>query len=319
LTKDTASTNNNERIKIITGQENITNFMLQSYQRAKETLDTCLDFVGPSVLATDYRIMKGVLEIIERGIKIRFITDITKENLNHCKELRKVSEIRHIEGVKGNFGVMDGREYVIHLIQQESQAPSQIIYSNDIGSAQAQQFLFDALWKDAIPLEDRRREIEEGEIPEFVDTIRDPAEARKVCLKIVTAATKEVLILFPTVNGFHRMEREGFMALLQAAAKKGAYIRVLTPMDDRVTELAKRLGHVSQFEVRPIKRQHHHRTVSTIIVSDNAFSLIMGLTDDNKHDFIESTGLSVYSNNTSSIWSHTTIFENLWVHSKLAE
>jgi len=40
-------------IKVITGSENITNFMLQSYRRAKAKMDTCYDLTGPSIISTD--------------------------------------------------------------------------------------------------------------------------------------------------------------------------------------------------------------------------------------------------------------------------
>ena len=42
----------------------------------------------------------------------------------------KISEIRHLEGVKGNFGIIDEREYHMHIIHQELQAPTQMIYCN---------------------------------------------------------------------------------------------------------------------------------------------------------------------------------------------
>jgi two-component system sensor histidine kinase VicK len=319
LTKDIANTQTNESIKIITGQENITNFMLQCYQRAKTKLDTCLDFIGPSVVSTDNRIMKGAMEMIERGIKIRFITDITKENIDYCKNLVKVSEVRHIKGVKGNFGIMDEQEYVIHLIHQESQAPSQIIYSDDRGSAEAQQFLFNVLWKAAIPLEDRRLEIENGEHVNFIETLRDPSETINICHEIVSSTTKEILLLIPTVNGFYLLEREGIMALLQKMAQREVRIRVLTPPDNRIMEIAKSIiKKFNQFEWRYVKEHLHQTTASIIIISDNKFSLMIGLKDYNKYkSILELIGLSVYSYNESNIWSHTTICENLWLHSEI--
>ena len=131
MSKRITSTNNDDLIKVITGTEEITNFVLQGYQRTRKKLDGPLDFIGPSVVDTDYRVMKGALEMINRGIKIRLITDITKENINYCKDLSKVSEIRHIGGIKGNFGILDEKEYIIHLIHKESEAQSQIIYNND--------------------------------------------------------------------------------------------------------------------------------------------------------------------------------------------
>jgi two-component system, OmpR family, sensor histidine kinase VicK len=308
--------NTNHGIQIITGAENITNFTLQGYLRTKEKLDSCLDFVGPSVVATDQRIMRAATEMKARGIKIRLITDVTGENIGFCKVLNSVSEIRHVEGVKGNFGIIDEKEYLIHIIHQKSQAPSQIIYTDDKGSAEAQQFLFNTLWNKAIPFEDRRREIEEGVSPDFIETMRDPVETIRIGLGIVSSATEEILILFPTVNEFYRFEREGLILLLREAAERGVQIRVLTPMDDRITEIAHALNKMSnRFEVRPIVIQQTTR--STIITSDGKFSLVIDLKDDNNYNFVQAIVLAAYSNSATSVWTHTSIFENLWAQSEL--
>jgi len=307
---------NDERIKVITGPENVTNFMLQSYPRAKEKIDNCYDLMGPGIISTDKRIMKAALEMVNRGIKIRLLTDITKENIHYCKDLMEVSYIRHIEGIKGNFGIIDEKEYVIHLISKESQAPNQIIYSNDIRSAEAQQFLFNTLWKSAIPIEDRIREIELGTNLEFLDTIRDPHEIESIYLDMVMSTTKELLILFPTVNGFYRLERKGLMSLLKDIAQRGVQIKILTPMDKSLKELSNDTDNVvEQIEINSMAAKQGIN--STIIISDNKFSLVIELKDDNKYEFMEASGLAIYSNSTSSVWTHTTIFENLWAHSNI--
>lgn len=300
-------------IKVITGSENITNFMLQSYPRAKSKMDTCYDLMGPSIISTDKRIMQAVLELINRGIKIRLITDVTKENIEYCKELLKVSEVRHIEGIKGNFGIIDETEYVIHLISKESEAPSQIIYSNDSRSAEAQQSLFNTLWKNAIPIEERIREIEQGINREFLDTIRDPEEIQKIYLEMVLTTTKELLLLFPTVNAFHRLERNDLMSILRRITEKGVHIRILTAMDKQIKELSNNT--LNRIEISPVVSQQGIN--STIIVSDNKSSLIIELKDDSKYIFREANGLGIYSNSASSVWTHTTIFENLWINSNL--
>lgn len=90
----------NEILQIISGAENITNFVLQHYLTTQERMDVCLDFVGPSVVATDRRIMQGAADMKKRGIKLRLITDITKDNIDHCKEIMKITEIRHLEGIR---------------------------------------------------------------------------------------------------------------------------------------------------------------------------------------------------------------------------
>jgi two-component system, OmpR family, sensor histidine kinase VicK len=307
----TNTSKESDLIKVITGSENITNFMLQSYPRAKVKMDTCYDLMGPSVISTDKRIMNAVLDLINRGIKIRLITDVTKENIEYCKELLKVSEIRHIEGIKGNFGIIDEVEYVIHLISKESEAPSRIIYSNDTRSAEAQQFLFNALWKNAISIEERIKEIEQGTRREFLETLRDYEEIERIYLEMIMSTTKELLLLFPTVNAFHRLERNELMQLLKKITKRGVQIRILTPMDKEIKIIVNKI--FDPIEINPVVSQQGLN--STIIVSDNKSSLVIELKDDNKYSFGEANGLAIYSNRMSSVWTHTTIFENLWVHS----
>jgi hypothetical protein len=75
-------------------------------------------------------IRNAYLELLKRGIKTRFITEITEKNIVYCNELMKiVYELRHLEGVKGNFGVSESN-YVATAIQHESRSISQLMHSN---------------------------------------------------------------------------------------------------------------------------------------------------------------------------------------------
>jgi hypothetical protein len=56
-------------------------------------------------------IKKAILEAKARDIRLRFITEITKENISCTKEFIEIAELRHLDGVKGNFGVSDS-EYI---------------------------------------------------------------------------------------------------------------------------------------------------------------------------------------------------------------
>ena len=39
--------------------------------------------------------------------KLRFVTEITEGNISQGKEVAITGEVRHLEGVKGNFAVSD--------------------------------------------------------------------------------------------------------------------------------------------------------------------------------------------------------------------
>jgi two-component system, OmpR family, sensor histidine kinase VicK len=102
----------------------------------------------------------------DRGIKLRFITEITKDNIHYCKELMKVSDLHHLDGVKGNFGIADGRDYGGGggTSVQEAYVPTQLIRSNIKPFVEQQQYFFETLWSKAIPAEQKIMEIEEGVI-----------------------------------------------------------------------------------------------------------------------------------------------------------
>ena len=113
------------------------------------------------------------MDVIRRGGKIRFITEITKENLPYCKELRKiVTEMRHMEGLVGGIAVSES-EYMTTSNLREKELLTQVFYSNADEIVRHGQYIFDAFWNNAIPAEERIKEIEEGIKPDFIETIRE--------------------------------------------------------------------------------------------------------------------------------------------------
>jgi hypothetical protein len=154
-----------EKTKVFHGVEEATNIILQVIRGAKNKMDICSDNTIPSVaIDVDSSYKDSVRDTINRGVKIRYIIEINKENIHYCKELVKiVSELRHLGGVKGNF-VISETEYlsVTTAILKESQSVLQVIYISAKGIVEAQQYTFDIFWSRATSAEYRIREIEEG-------------------------------------------------------------------------------------------------------------------------------------------------------------
>jgi signal transduction histidine kinase len=96
-----------------------------------------------------------------RGIKIRWVTDITKDNLTYCEDLMQYAELRHISPLNGNFGVSE-TEYIAAARLKEGQPIPKLIYSNSKEMVEEHQYLFLALWSKGTPAEQRIKEIEEG-------------------------------------------------------------------------------------------------------------------------------------------------------------
>ena len=117
---------------------------------------------APSIVVDVEEYRNGYIDIRKRGGKIRAFTEITKDNVQYCKELMKlVDELRHLDGVRGGMAVSES-EYMATTVLQEAKPLTQVIYSNVKEVVEQGQYIFDTLWNAAIPAERKIREIEEG-------------------------------------------------------------------------------------------------------------------------------------------------------------
>ena len=93
-------------------------------------------------------IKKARIEAKNNGVKFRYITEVTKENILYCKEMIKYfdAKIRHLDHTKGNFEVSDdGKDYIATANLQEAKPLKQLIYSNVKEIGEQQQYIFDTL------------------------------------------------------------------------------------------------------------------------------------------------------------------------------
>jgi hypothetical protein len=96
---------NAQRTEVIYGAENIIAYALNVISALRSSVDNCVDPIGPSMFVIpDRPITKVYQDMKKRRIKIKFIIEITSDNIQCCKELMNIAEIRHLDEVKGNFG-----------------------------------------------------------------------------------------------------------------------------------------------------------------------------------------------------------------------
>ncbi len=159
--------------------------------RAKETSDYCHDSKSPSFLVTNDMYLQMIKQLKAKGIRQRFITEITQENVRYSKELANHVELRHLEGVKGNFGIVDGKEYGAAANIYDLQPPVEFIYSNVKTFVEQQQYFFETLWNKAIPAEQRIKEIEEGRVVHYqTRIIENPDEVIKEIGRLTASSNK---------------------------------------------------------------------------------------------------------------------------------
>jgi two-component system, OmpR family, sensor histidine kinase VicK len=317
----TFSRGNQKRTRILHRAE-VVNAILDIFYNAKYRIDVCGNSSFPLKISLFESVRKVIIAAKNRGIRSRFIVEITNENLQYCKDLMKITdEIRHMDKIEANFGLNE-IEYLGSITLQEEAL--QATYSDVKEVVEQQQFIFDTLWSRAIPSEQKIIEIEEGIEPEVIETIGNPFEIQKLAFKLVRSAKDEILLVFSTANAFHRQERTGMINLLKEAAERGVKIRILTPIDDLLKELAQQLMggrrlqlNQQRIDIRFIGR--FSQTKIRILVVDKVASLVVELKDDAKQSSYEAMGLATYSNSKSTVLSYVSIFETLWMQTDLYE
>jgi two-component system sensor histidine kinase VicK len=323
-----------EKTLVLHGFEKTTEVIIRFLYDAEDSMNICADYTWPSVAMGVEVFKKGLYELKKRNVKSRFVTDITKDNIKYCKELMQISELRHLDGVKGNFAVSE-KGYTASATLQQASLLQQVIYSNVRSILDQQQYVFETLWSKAKPAEQKIREIEEGIDLGETEIIQSPKKILELFINMIKSAKSEILLLLPTINAFLREERIGAIELLkESAAENNVNVRIMTPSND---DIEKTLQNIVSVAVRKEQQENQKKekgfevqrsniqfketamTTVTILVVDKRESLVMEKIDDSKENFIEAIGLSTYSTSEPTVMSYLSIFEGLWRQTKLYE
>lgn len=300
------------------------NTLLQFISKSK-MINSCGDSRAPSFVFEIKEYRRLLTELKKRNIKIRYITDINKDNLSYCKELLNFyTEIRHLEGMKANFSINE-TEYMASstLIQGEEvqqQQPSgpiqQVIYSNVKDIVEQQKYVFESFWNRSILAEQRIKELEDGTVLGQTEVIQIPMKTKELLIKLVQSSKEEVLLLLPSVNAFLREERLGIIDyLIDAAMKRSVNVKIITPVNDKIDKIIQNIksDNIPNFVIQPFKNPFAEINVNTvtILVVDRKESLAIEKKDDSKMDFVEAVGLSTYSTSKPTVLSYVSVFESL--------
>jgi two-component system, OmpR family, sensor histidine kinase VicK len=307
------------------------NTLLRFISKSK-TINSCGDSRAPSFVFEIKEYRKLLTKLKKGNVKIRYITDINKDNLTYCKELLKFyTEIRHLEGMKANFSISE-TEYMASSsviqgeeVQQQSSGPiQQVIYSNVKDIVEQQKYVFESFWNRSILAEQRINELEKGTVLGHTEVIQIPTKSKELLIRLLQSSKKQILLLLPTVNAFLREERLGIIDYLKDAAKKRSInVKIITPVNDKINEIIQNIksDNINNFFIQPFEMPFAEINVNTvtILVVDRKESLVIEKKDDSKNDFVEAVGLSTYSTSNPTVLSYVSVFENLINQIKLYE
>ena len=338
-----------EEIKIIVGENEISKQFFECLPSTKRRLDIINDGRMAYSFHCDAfnEIKRMYLACMKNGVKVRIITEITRENLSYCKEaLPYFSEMRHIDRITSNTVVSDCCYLQAHEIFYKKCMPHQCLFSNMKPFVKQQQLLFDALWENAVPAFKRIMELEKSRGTEYTETIQDPHKIMELYTNLIKSSTKEIMLLVPSSRIYKLMLEETQLLnhLYNVANGSDIHIKILTPLNESLQEIIKRKDYdvnknldkhiqIKDIQTMPSLQKEQYRSEdpyssstsywdmksAMILISDRIDSLAVQIAEENAnrknenngsfYEFIES---ATYSNKETTVISYISLFERLW-------
>ncbi|MGC2428499.1 MAG: histidine kinase dimerization/phospho-acceptor domain-containing protein, partial [Nitrososphaeraceae archaeon] len=299
-----------EKTEVLYGLDNIINTHLQFLSKANR-IDSCGDDKAAPAIIEINAYKKLLFEIKSRGIKVRYITDITKYNVHYCKELMKfVDDTRHLDGIKSNFSVSEA-EYLDSITAvQKAQPTPHIIYSNVKDIVEQQKYVFESFWNKAMPAEQRIREIEEGIEPEFFEVIAEHKRTSQIFLDLAKSVKNEALFLFPNDKAMIRAYKLGVIDHLIKASQKqnSANIKIICPLSEENSDIIRKI-----FEQAPnIRILNGTDSLYGMYIIDGEKIFRVEMREPKAETFAEAIGFALYSNRKNTVESFRSVYELLW-------
>ena len=298
---------NDTKTEVLYGIENTISRGVQFMQNARERMDLFGEKNGPSIIIEFPDIYKNnYIAAKMRGVKIRLITEITKDNIHYCKELINiVSELRNLDGMTGGIAVTE-KEYMTTTTLRRKQLLPQVFYSNDHEVVKQGQYIFDTFWDKAIPADQKIKEIEEGIEPVKTKVLENQEEIYNHLFKVIKKSKERYIC--SSIGGM-QMVYNNFFNLYKDIVEKqkrgeGNGIKWLTYIDDKKNSI----DLVKKF-INAGVQVKHLKNLPSMNFSVNANSIQATIERMDNGIFMNSL---LVSNEPAYIKHFTLFFQELW-------
>ena len=287
---------------------------------------------------------KSSLNKKDNIIGLRCILKITRENMELVAKFLDIEGvyIRHTSNpLPINFEVSD-TQFNLSMRTSNKIDTSYVLSIPDLSIIKYYKFIFEDLWNDGldarIKIKDMRSNInaEEG----FTELIENPYKTQELFIHHIQKATKEILIILPSINAFFRYRKIGIFDILEKKLlnininnnphhdeenSNKLLVKILTPTNNKleknITNIYNRIKKTNKqkenIEFRRVESLSEINTACIII--DKKDLLVIELKDDSKDNFLEAIGSSIYSNTPTTVFSYISIFDTLWTQTELYE
>ena len=269
-----------------------------------------MNYTRPPLAIEIDTIKKAFIDTKRRRVKLRYLTEITSENITYCKELMSiVDELRHLEGIKGNFMVSESEYLSPIILFEKEKVASQIICSNLKVIIEQQQYIFDSFWDRSTPAQQRILEIESDIESEFIEVISDNKKAAEIYIDLARSVEKEALLLFANRKAIIRADRLGVLdSLINASNNKGALVKIISPITAENSQIVEKIC----ARAPGIKILNGGSSHSGQMLIDNTKFLRFGIKEPKAEEFSGAIRFVEYSNSKVGVYSAKSFFELLW-------
>jgi two-component system, OmpR family, sensor histidine kinase VicK len=241
----------NNKIKVLHRAE-VINAISDIFYNSEHRINVCGNSRFPSFIFSFETIRTAMINAKNRKyISQRYIFEITQQNLQYCKDLMKIAEIRHMDEIEANL-LLNEREYLGSITLGEPH--QQAIHTNVSEIVEQQQNIFDTLWNKSIDAAKKIKEIEEGTVHYETRLIENAQEIINEISRLTDSSTELCTCL--TAGGMQYSYNHFFdiKKKLLDKQKKGEHkgIRYISNIDRDNMNLAKVLLNAG-IEIRYLK------------------------------------------------------------------
>ncbi len=283
-------------------------------------------------------ILDLIINLKLRGVALRFVTTITRDNMSYCKKIMKYSELKHSDRVSGYLGISDGNRFFNYLspeMPQEndlecpknnSRLDVNLISIDNRSFVQEQHYLFENLWDHSVFAREKITEIER-EVVESISSYNashdDQDETMQTLHKMMESAVDQVIVLFPNTGSFWDVYNEGIFTAIKNAINRDVTVKILIHIGDneersKETIRQKLKDEKKELEINTNFFSKQLRQKQVLFVVDEAMSAKVETKSRNSGEsssvLIES---SAFSKNISQISSEVSMFDLLWIQSEV--
>ena len=272
-------------------------------------------------------------------IGLRCILKITRQNMELVGKFLEVEGvyIRHTSNpLPINFEVSDTKFNL--SMRTSNKIDTYVLSIPDSSLIKHYKSTFEDLWNEGLDAKIKINDIkanlnvEEG----FTELIENPYKTQQLLIHHLQKATKEILIILPSINAFFRYRKIGIFDILEKKLLHNNHnsyqensnkllVKILTPTNNKleknITSIYNKIKDTKKqkenIEFRRIESLSEINTACIII--DKKDLLVIELKDDSKDNFLEAIGSSIYSNTPTTVFSYISIFDTLWTQTELYE